>query len=220
MTDATPPKDDIHPLSALSHELRTPLNAIAGYAEALALGTFGPLPAPLAAPTTAIRDAAEHLNRLIDDLRDIGEVESGYWRPRRESFDPAEVTREVVGLLAPGAAARGVSLDLSVLAITAPVTADPRAWRQVLINLIENGVTATAAGGTLRIEVEVDGETLDLRVRDPGGASDRREGSGIGLRLVKTLCAQQGGAFTLELQPIGGSVARAVWPVAKVDGAP
>ncbi len=141
-------------VAALNHELRTPLQAITGFTELLR--TLDLPPDRRQAALEHIDAAAGHVLSMADDLLDIAKIEADALPIRVEPVELCGLLDEVLALLAPLAAAHDVSLRPAVLASTVPagrgaVRADRRRLRQVLINLVTNGVRYNRAGGWVEV---------------------------------------------------------------------
>ena len=127
----------------------------------------------------------------------------------------AEVARHVVEAVSPRARELGVHLALDdQLGGRPELIARPLA--QILFNLLDNALKATAPGGAVTVRLDEDEGLVRIEVRDTGGAEPKEPavGGGLGLSIVRALCAAQGGELQLETAP-QGAVAR-VWlaPVA------
>ncbi len=204
----------VHPLALLGHELRTPLNAVLGYADAMRVEAFGPLPEPYKKQAGVIHAAASHLLAVVDAMTAIAAAETGNRPLALERLGAADLE----GLLADAmdvvaARARSANLELRSAAADAgafEVWADRVALAQILVNLIDNAVKFTAPGGTITLRVDQDAGDVLVTIDSGGGegtpAGD--PGMGLGLRLSRTLSEGMGGALTVRLSPGGG--ARAV----------
>jgi cell cycle sensor histidine kinase DivJ len=190
------------PLTALRHELRTPLAAVIGFADAMRERAFGPLSEPYADCAEAIDKAARHMLQLVDRMVD-GEPGD----PKRAPSDAAAAVLEAMQMLQARAGSRGVVLTTTLPTSPVMVEADATHLKQIAINLIANALAATPPDGQVRVVLERLASDLILTVEDtgPGPASDSRDG--VGLTLVRSLCAAYGGEFTLSSGPGG---ARAV----------
>jgi signal transduction histidine kinase len=213
-------------LAHMSHELRTPLNAIAGFAEVMRREMFGPLGQPRYRDYASdIQASAAHLGAVIDDVLDLSRAEAGKMTPQIGPVDLAgaiEAVRRLVSLRAEGA---GVALATPDGKLP-PLVADARMVKQMLLNLVTNAlkftprdghvtISATAdAAGAVRLAVTDDGEGLDdeeiPRVLEPYGRSDvaraaQKEGTGLGLPLVKAMIEAHGGRVTIESKKGRGS---------------
>ncbi len=207
-----PAPSEIEPdaLALLAHELRGPLNAVIGYAEAMRAETFGPLNAPYADHAATIHRAALHLLKLVDDMADTARAETGLWRGEREAFDPSALADGIIEMFEPRAAAAGVRLRADIGAGLGQVFADRRAVTQILVNLLDNALKFTATGGEIVVTLSRAAEGLRIIVADTGGGLDVEPGQGLGLRLVRALCALHGGDLTLERTPSGAAATAAL----------
>ncbi|MCU0310519.1 MAG: PAS domain-containing protein [Acidimicrobiales bacterium] len=213
-------------LSRMSHELRTPLNAILGFAQLLEVEG---LDAPLTGHVDQILRAGDHLLRLINEVLDVGRVESPHLSLHPELVDAVEVLAGAVGLVGPLA-------DRARVDLVGPpphpggvvVHADRQRLTQVLLNLVSNAIKYNHPGG--RVEVGVDAAPPDegpftrIWVTDtgPGLSPDQVarlfvpfdrlglehagiEGTGVGLSLSRSLAERMGGALGVRSTPGGGS---------------
>jgi signal transduction histidine kinase len=206
-------------VAVLGHELRTPLQAITGFTELL--GTLD-LPADRRrAALGHIAGASSHILELVDDVLDIATIETGALPLHVQAVDLGVLVGEVVDLLQPLAAGRGI--DLFAPAARGLVRADPRRLRQVLINLVTNGVRYGEPGGWVRVDVDVPpGEPGTVRVTDsgPGIAPELIErmfvpfdrlgveggpGAGLGMVLARGLTEAMGGRLGVCSAPGRGT---------------
>ncbi|MEO1151049.1 MAG: response regulator [Pseudomonadota bacterium] len=215
-------------LATMSHEMRTPLNGILGMT-GLLLDT--PLDANQRAYADAVRESGSVLLALINDLLDYSKFESGKFELDNTTFDTHALFHGVAELLCPRAADKGIEIA-TVLdpSVPARLRADQARLRQILVNLVGNGVKFTDEGGVV---IEVSAEDLDareinlvVRVRDTGvgmktdtrsaifeefsqvGADSERklEGTGLGLAIAKKLTEAMGGQISVESDIGVGSV--------------
>ncbi|MBI5767218.1 MAG: response regulator [Verrucomicrobia bacterium] len=208
-------------LAKVSHELRTPIQSVIGYCDLLARA---PLETEHRGWLAALRTHGDMMLRLVNDLLDLGAMQTGAFRLRPAAVDLAAHARSCLDALRPHAAARGLRLSYE-LALDVPATAelDPVRLRQILLNLLANAVKFTARGGVHLHVGRRDGE-LEFVVRDtgPGIPASRRaqlfqpfvrlegstgtEGTGLGLALVSGLCSAMGGSVGHTDNPGGGSI--------------
>ncbi|ORC37929.1 hypothetical protein B4O97_02725 [Marispirochaeta aestuarii] len=141
-------------LANVSHEMRTPLNAIMGFGEALS-GSLGQ-DAGSRQYAELIVEESQRLSELIDQLLDISKIEAGKLDLIEEPFDVPELLRSIEEILRPKAEARGIgfSVELSP-GLPRQVLGDGLRLRQVLINLLDNGIKFTSRG---RVSLIADGE--------------------------------------------------------------
>ncbi|HKO14594.1 MAG TPA: ATP-binding protein [Gemmatimonadaceae bacterium] len=212
----------------VSHELKTPLTVIGGYAETLADDDSLRTHARHFART--IRNNAQRMQRLVEDLLDLSRIESGGWRPAPELLDVAAAAREAVAPLRAAAEQKGVTL--TVRANDAPlVHADPTALRQVISNLVSNAVRHTTRGG-ITVFSRPDRDGVVIGVCDTGigippehlpriferfyrvdpGRSRAEGGTGLGLSIVRHLVEAHGGRVWAESTVGTGTTIQAVFP--------
>ena len=217
----------------VSHELRTPLTAIKGYAETL---LHGGLTDPESASefVRVIDRHAERLRLLIEDLLDLAAVEQGRARLDLSPTSAAEAAAQAVGVVQPAAEAKGQTLRVDVPDDLPACLADRDRLAQVLINLLDNAIKFTPAGGRIGIEARADGNRLEIAVRDNGPgialedlgriferfyrverSRDRREGgTGLGLAIAKHLVQAMDGSIEATSAPGAGSTFRITLPLA------
>ncbi len=202
-------------VATLNHELRTPLQAITGFTELLR--TLDLPPDRRQAALRHIGAATEHVLSMVDDLLDIAKIEADALPIRVETVELRGLVDEVVALLAPLAGEHGVTLRAAVPAGCA-VRADRRRLRQVLINVINNGVRYNRADGWVEIGAgDSATSTVTVAVRDSGrgiaaemasrlfvpfdrlGAERSAEpGAGLGLVVARALMQAMGGALEIH----------------------
>ena len=131
-------------LAQVSHELRTPLQGVLGFSEMLAKSS---LTEPHRALVSAVRSQGALMLRLVNDLIDLGALQSGAFRLHLEPVDLRALARECVESVRPKAAAKGLALEEDFHAgAPAFVQADGARLRQVLLNLLGNAVKFTQEG--------------------------------------------------------------------------
>jgi signal transduction histidine kinase/HAMP domain-containing protein len=225
----------------VSHELKTPLTAIRGFAETLASelggGSGGSGAAGGSDPQHAkfaetIRQNAERMQRLIDDLLDLSRIESGGWAPTPVRVDVAAAAAEAIAPYREEAKQRGSSIQVAVDPAAATLRADPVALRQALGNLVENAVRYTPSGGTITIFSQIQDHGISVGVRDTGAGippehlpriferfyrvdparSRAAGGTGLGLAIVKHLVEAHGGRVRAESQVGRGTTISLFFP--------
>ena len=204
-------------LSRMSHELRTPLNAVLGFAQLLDMDLVTPQQKE---STAEIIKAGKHLLELIDEVLDIARIEAGRLRLSLEPVDALQAIDDCISLLTPLANGEGVTLSLDrrgPLDRSVYVIADRQRLKQVLLNLISNGIKYNREDGNVRVSVEPTEEgRLKVDVADSGhgipaarmeklfapferlGAEGSGvEGTGLGLALSKPLVEAIGGTISV-----------------------
>ncbi|MDI6631568.1 MAG: ATP-binding protein [Thermoanaerobacteraceae bacterium] len=218
-------------VAAVSHELRTPLSVIQGYTEAILDGMV--TDEEQQGYLNAIREEAERLRRLTDELLDLRRLETGALTVRREKVHLGEVAARAAARFKAQAAASGIDFQTAVSSAP-PVSGDPDRLEQVVVNLLDNAFRFTPAGKsvTLRVAPVPEGVALSVRDTGPGIApeelphvwekfyrGDRARtrdagGSGLGLAIVKQIVELHGGRVEVTSRPGEGSTFTVVLPVA------
>ena len=170
-------------LAIMSHELRTPLNAFQGYVQLLDMGLAGPVTEQQRDYFGRLEVSARHLLTLIDDVLDVAKVDAGRLTVARERAMTGEIVAAALSLTAPQAASRGVRLVHHRADAGVPFVGDESRVRQILVNLIGNGVKFTEPGGTVTVSCDITA-TPDQNARLTGSgpwAVIRVADSGIGI---------------------------------------
>ena len=222
----------------VSHELRTPLTAIHGYLETLLGGALEEPEHARKFLEIAFRHT-ERLGRLVSDLTDLSNIELGKVSLRLEATPLDEVVDSVLTMIRPRAAGGEVALSFDLPADLPPVRADRDRLAQILINLVDNGVKYTPAGGRVAVSARRVGPALvEVGVTDTGvgippadlprvterfyrvdrARSRELGGTGLGLAIVKHLVLAHGGELAIESQPGRGTVVRFSLPAARPLG--
>jgi signal transduction histidine kinase/CheY-like chemotaxis protein len=211
-------------LSRVSHELRTPLNAILGFTQLLQLDALHPLHERQRERVEQIRHAGRHLLGLINDVLDLTRHEQGGWPMAMGRVDVQAQLSAACAMVETLAQRRGVRLELPAAGPPLCVRADARALKQVLVNLLSNGIKYNRPHGRLGIALRHHGERLEIAVSDEGqgldaaqrgrlfepfnrlGAEDTGiEGSGLGLVIAKSLAEAMGGELRVQSTQGAGS---------------
>jgi signal transduction histidine kinase len=218
-------------LANMSHELRTPLNAINGFSELMLSSTFGPIgDRRYREYVKDINASGQHLLTLINEILDLSRIEAGKREISEARVDLGGLIASCLRVVRHRADDKGIALDNQAQGNLPILWADETALKQVLLNLIVNGIKFTPAGGRIAVSVEPGHDGLALVVTDTGigiAAKDLKaiqkpfgqvdnsltrdqEGAGLGLPLAKALTELHGGTLTIESTPNEGTAVR-VW---------
>ncbi len=217
----------------VSHELRTPLTAIHGYLETLLGGALEEREHARRFLEIVFRHT-ERLGRLLNDLTDLSNIELGKVSLKLEAVRLDEVVESVLAIIRPKADAGRVTVTATVPAGLPPAHADRDRLSQILINLVDNAVKYTPAGGSVEVQArELAGGRLEVVVSDTGigippadlpriterfyrldkARSRELGGTGLGLAIVKHLVISHGGELEITSTPGRGTSVRFTIPV-------
>jgi cell cycle sensor histidine kinase DivJ len=206
-------------LATMSHELRTPLNAIIGFSEMIAQEQTLMLGAAQRKEyAELINDSGQHLLSVVNGILDMSRMESGNFEISSEPFAPRGALLHCCNLLALKARENGIDLVTDAPQDLPMMTGDPRAFKQIALNLVANAIKFTERGGQVTVAASATASQLTLRVIDTGvgiapddlkriGApffqagktyQRRHEGTGLGLSIVKSLVALHLGDLTVQ----------------------
>jgi two-component system, cell cycle sensor histidine kinase DivJ len=221
-------------LATMSHELRTPLNAIIGFSEIIVQEDALMLDAARRTEyAQLINDSGQHLLSVVNGILDISKLESGNFEISPEPFEPRAALVNCCNLLALKARENAIDLVTRAPDSLPVMTGDPRAFRQIVLNLVSNAIKFTESGGKVLVSAGVDGPRLVLRVADTGvgiAADDlkrigdpffqagktyqrRHEGTGLGLSIVKSLVGLHGGEMTVQSKIDEGTTVTVALPL-------
>jgi len=210
-------------LANTSHELRTPLNAVIGFATLIEQGVTEDAN-ERSAFAKAIRESAEHLLVVINDILDLAKVEAGKLELALEAGDAIPTIMAAVEALKPAAARKGIELTASVPEGALEMQLDPARLRQVLLNLLGNAIKFTDKGEvSVQASSRENPDEIRIVVRDTGigiakkdqarlfvkfsqvdGSFKRRhQGAGLGLVITKSLVQRMGGTISMESDGLG-----------------
>ena len=211
-------------LSNMSHEIRTPLQSIIGYAELIKQQIY-----PQRKDIDAIYYSSEHLLQIVNEVLDYNRIVSGKFTFSEDTFSLKGLLKEVIMILKPQAEKKNLQLNTDFqLGDIDYISGDAFRLRQILLNLVGNAVKFTAEGEVLlTVYFKRKGEDLHFtfNVTDTGvgfteeegahifgefeqsetTASMAKEGSGLGLTIVKALVDGQGGRIYAKSKKGQGS---------------
>jgi heavy metal sensor kinase len=222
-----------------SHEMRTPLTAIRSAGE-VALRR-APSPAEDRETIGSMLEGVGQLTRLIDRLLLLARADAGTLPVTLERFDASQAAREVADLLQPVADQRAVVIETAV-SPRLPVTADKVLLRHAVLNILDNAIKHSPAGGSVHVTSALHNGSVSISVRDsgPGIAPEHRKkvferfyrvdlsrgrgamegGAGLGLAIARWAVESSGGWIELQSEPGAGSTFTIVLPVDRASAAP
>ncbi len=221
-------------LAMMSHELRTPLNAVIGFSEIMKTEALGPI------GSTKYREFADdiyvsgqHLLELINDILDLSKIESGKSRLCKDEIDIAELVDSVITLVRESARKNAIEIELDCAANLPNMLADRRKIKQILANLLSNGIKFTPPGGKISLRAWCDPDSgHGFRITDTGigiapedvpkalapfqqidsKLGRKHEGTGLGLPLTKALVELHGGTLVIESEVGVGTAVTLCFP--------
>ncbi|HEY6864359.1 MAG TPA: ATP-binding protein [Burkholderiales bacterium] len=214
-------------LSTVSHEMRTPLNAIIGMNDLLMDTSLNPEQTEMA---RAMHDASRSMLKLVEDVLDISKIEAGKLTLEETDFDLHGVINSTTSVLTHQAELRKLYLTTHIMPeVPHALRGDPYHLRQILYNLIGNGIKFTESGG-VTLTVSSKGESdhvvrLHFAIRDTGigispdaqdrifesftqaddSTTRRYGGTGLGTTISKQLVEMMGGQIGLQSEAGKGS---------------
>jgi signal transduction histidine kinase len=227
-------------VSTVSHELRTPMTSIKGYADLILMGAAGPMTDPQVRYMHVIKNNADRLSMLVNDLLDISRIETGKTELDLRPLDIPQIIEQVVeGHLRGRIEHEEKPMEVQTeMAPSLPlVNADHARVTQVLTNLIDNAFHYTPANGRIGVKVRANGEFVFISVSDTGIGITRENqrkifdrffraedsevqriaGTGLGLSIVHSLIEMHGGNIEVQSTPGEGSTFTFCLPLVAED---
>ncbi|MBA3666202.1 MAG: PAS-domain containing protein [Sphingomonas sp.] len=211
-------------VASMSYELRTPLTSIGGFAQMLAAGYAGKLPAAASDYVGAILESVDRLSKLINDVLDLTQGDTKGVVLERERVDIAGMCRAAAEALRDRADAKQQTLDLSISDTTGSVIGDARRLRESVEHLLRNAVAYSDEGGHVSLTAAGDDQMATITVMDEGpgieldeqsqvfvrfhrsGAGGRGDAAlGLGLPLTRQFIEAHGGSVELVSAPGEGT---------------
>ncbi len=218
-------------LASVSHELRTPLSYLQGYGEALQDGVARDR-AQEEQYLSVMLEETHRLRRLVEDLMDLAHMEEGHLELELEPLDLGQLLSGMMERVEHRAREKGIALALDLPGQTLQVTGDTRRLQQVVLNLLDNALRHTPAGGRVEVSFAPEEEGVGITVADSGPGIPEAElerifqrfhkadpartrtqaGTGLGLAIARQIIAAHGGCLWAENRPGGGAALRLVLP--------
>ena len=218
----------------VSHELKTPLTSIKGFTDMLSTGMVKD-PEDQKRFFSMIGVEVDRLIELINDILKLSELESVAIEQCEERADVLEATKAAETLLSQAAASAGITLSVAGMPAEAAIPAGR--LKELMLNLMENGVKYNEPGGRVDVRVSADERFVTATVSDTGigipeearqriferfyrvdkGRARKNGGTGLGLAIVKHILQLYGGSVSVESEPGRGSAFTVKLPRGKLE---
>ena len=211
-------RDDV--LAIVTHDLRTPLSAIMTAASLQLSAPADEDGVRMRSRAETIQRSAQHMNRLIRDLTDLGQIDAGRLAIERTLQDPSPLVRHVIDTLQPVAARQCSNIAMRVVGTIPPIACDGDRVIQVLSNLASNAIKVGAPSVNIRVEARAADVLFTVSDTRPGIAREdlpfmfdrywratgtHYKGTGLGLPIAKGIVDAHGGQIWVESEVGGGT---------------
>jgi PAS domain S-box-containing protein len=168
-------------LSMMSHELRTPLNTILLITQSLREHIYGPLPERQSRVLDIVMQSGRHLLALISDILDLARIAAGKENLNLQPIPVSHICGMALAMIQPAADAKGIRVHHMIAPGITTLRGDERRLTQIFVNLLDNAVKFTPAGGDVGLDVTADAasECIQLCVWDTGIGIDSANQSRI-----------------------------------------
>jgi signal transduction histidine kinase len=201
----------------IAHELRTPLSLILGHAEAVHDGVLPPTKENF----EIIRDEAERLEKLVEDLRTLSLADAGELSITRQEVSPQKLLDDLHTTYLHIASQKNVKIQLNVASDIPRLNIDPGRMTQVLTNILDNALKHTPEGGQVKLSAGQVGDGVELSIQDSGPGIEGEDtnriferfyrtdtarhrddgGSGLGLAIARSIVEMHQGQIWAESKP-------------------
>ncbi len=201
----------------IAHELRTPLSVILGHAEAVHDGVL-----PASSETfEIIREEAERLEHLVDDLRTLSMADAGELKLAKRLYPPEQLLSDAQKIFAHQASQKNITLNTKIASGLPEIEVDTERMKQVFGNILDNALRYTPENGSIILSADVVDHNVEMKVQDSGpgvGAEDLNQiferfyrteasrardngGSGLGFAIAKSIIEKHNGKIWAESKP-------------------
>ena len=218
-------------IASMSHEFRTPLNSIIGFTGIILQGMVGDISDEQKKQLQMVKNSANHLLGLINDVIDISKIESDKIDLYIEELDLADIIMELKDSFKESADKKGLNLEVHIPK-SIMISGDERRIKQVIMNLMSNAIKFTE-DGDIELRVEKRDDLVKISVIDTGmgiknddmsklfeafsrihvEGMPAQEGTGLGLYLSKKLAHMMGGDITAFSEFGKGSIFTFILPL-------
>jgi signal transduction histidine kinase len=223
-------------VAAVSHELRTPLTSVSGFLELLG-DEENSMPLTGRTYLTAARRGTARLQRIVEDLLVVAQIEAGLLELHTEAVDLTDLAAEAVEIARPAASEKRIAITLDTNG-SLPLEADATRLRQVLDNLLSNAIKYTPTGGAVVLSTSDSDGRRCIEISDNGigvpheelgqlfsrfyraSTATRREipGTGLGLVIARAIVESHGGTISLESWEGEGTRVTVTLPLRQLEG--
>lgn len=232
------PAEQVQLIASIAQELRQPLSSVLGYTELLLGESVGLLGALQKKFLERVRNSTERMNKLVDDLIRIAELERGGYNVDRKPVDLSGVIDDALSLLRQQMQEKRIALRINLPRQMPRLNTDRDALQQILYHLLQNADAATPADGSITLRAVVEqqpgmGEFMLIQVSDSGGGIPEEDlprvfsrvyraqnptiagvgDSGVGLNIAETLTLALGGRIWVESQAGVGATFSVLLPL-------
>ncbi|MCG8490870.1 MAG: ATP-binding protein [Sneathiellales bacterium] len=226
-------------LANMSHELRTPLNAVIGFSELIVQEVYGKIEQEKYKDYARdILDSGRHLLSMINDILDMSKIEAGRYELKEQPIDLDRALVNATKMCRVLADEKNIELSYSGVDGHPILKGDERAVKQMLLNLVSNGIKYTPPNGTVSVSADFSANgTVSIEVADSGvgieeallekvlepfaqaGAdiNNKTEGTGLGLPIVKALAELHAAEFLLVSNVGIGTTATLIFPAERIS---
>lgn len=225
-------------ISTVSHELRTPLTSIKGYVDLLLLGAAGPIEEGQLSFLSVVKNNANRLMDLINDILEIGRIDSNKIELNFEKVNIAHILQDVMQTMRAEIERKSLTVRMEIRGEVPLIIADQRRITQVVMNLVSNAVKYTYSNGYIYVQAYLNpAGMLEIDVEDNGvGISeedqknlfrrfyrtdnplrDEAGGTGLGLSIAKSFVELHGGEMWVRSEQGQGSSFSFILPVTQPD---
>lgn len=214
-------------ISSVSHELRTPLTAIKGWAETISLEDN---PEMMKKGMGVILNETDRLYRMVEELLDFSRMQSGHFTLQRNNMDILAELEDALLIYSEKARREKMRIVYNEPEMLPVIYGDKNRIRQVFINIIDNAIKYSSAGGVITVEAKSYGGNVEVSVSDTGcgikaedlpkiktkffKANHTRRGSGIGLAVADEIMTMHDGNLIVDSKEGVGTTVTIILPAA------